>query len=135
MGVVIQNRQYQNQRRFQIQQVHVNFVGKKFIHFEHLRKHLIICRGDVGVQLPIFASISSHHLPHTKHTWINVKTLWDVTLCKFETTSYAELMAHKVEKHKLDPLKCQHCCMEFISWVALFDHVKEHRKKDKGLIS
>ena len=56
-------------------------------------------------------------------------------LCKFESNMYAELIKHKVEKHKPDPFKCQHCSMEFISRVALFDHVKEHRKKDKGLIS
>ena len=89
---------------------------------------MIICRGDVGVQCQfckhIFPSFTTYqtHLEKCQNTM-------RCKLCKFESNMYAELIKHKVEKHKPDPFKCQHCSMEFISQVALYDHEKEHRKK------
>ena len=62
-----------------------------------------------------FVSISSHYLSHTKHPWQNVKNTVICKLCNFENDMYAEIIKHKVEKHKPDPFKCQHCSMEFIS--------------------
>ena len=41
--------------------------GKKFAHYEHLRKHLIICRGDVGGWVSILQAYLPiiYHIPNT----------------------------------------------------------------------